>query len=1197
MAAIEQAVSGWRAALGAAAVSIDPRELAHYGMNMSEFAARELDVVLRPTSLDDVRSVIDVARATGVRVHPISTGRNWGFGSALPARGPVALVDLGGMDRIVDVDSRFRYAVIEPGVTQGQLAEHLTEQGSRLKLNVTGAGTATSIVGNVLDRGCGNLGARMDDLLGVEAVLGNGGVVRTGLWHLPSPGPVVHHYPPGLGPDLRGLFVQSGFGIVTKIVLRLHPVAPLTVVTFEVAQRRLAAVVDALWLAREDGVITGHLRITDGTDPIIRYFGNSDPAVWKVQAVLGGTRNMRAEAVRELRRRLDDSAGQFTAADTEEEQHSPENPQERLLAQARLGLVNGTPSDRLLNGFADKTGRTVAPGSVDLDRDRELPGMLCANVAVPFAGDQLAACSSIVRSAAEKARMPTSQLYERAGTTALFGLFPFYFDRRDADAVAAAHAYKDLLLRRLESEGIYPVRMDVDSIEQFIARTDDDFRRCVTAIKRALDPQDIISGRHTDTTESVATPPREQVITAVAETAAASAGENPYSSLPETIARRLESLSRTTRDLLPMVALLGPSVDVTEVAAVLSVPVMEVWSAVTEAMDSGLLTHADSELVFRPNQIREILSERLPASLRSDLLRRAGQALQATGAPIERIAYYLSLSDSEPDHASIAWLADTADRLIVRAPDLAVRLLHRAATVADLDAAVRSRMVRARIRALLWSGRAAEAEAVLRATLHNPGHDDEAELRWLLAQACQAQGRLTDAVSVAETTLSTMDLGTEHSGRFLGMCALNNFFLERFDAAERTGQRAISLGERGGDPLATGYGLMAVGAVRYTEGHLDEALEMSSRIRTVCADGTGSDQFDPYALYAHCLVELDRLTDAEAALKTAIGHNRRTRGVYLSPNLMAKARLHLLDGRWDDALSECAAVTQVPDMLGYAPIAQHIAALIGVHRGTVLPGPESLPAPDGRLGSTEYAQFGPWVTALVHESRGRRQQALDVLVSAYRERDGGMTTSTLYYIYPDIARLAVDVGDIGAARAVADAAAELLLRQPTASRQATALLCGGMADHAPDNVCTAARLFRQAGRPLYEAQALENAAVLLAAAGHRTKACQALDSAVELYTLLGASWDSARAVARVRPHGIRRGVRGPRNRPKSGWAALTETERKVAGQVAAGLSNAEIAAQMFLSHRTIQSHVSSILTKLDVRSRREIADRIIRSEP
>jgi DNA-binding CsgD family transcriptional regulator len=169
------------------------------------------------------------------------------------------------------------------------------------------------------------------------------------------------------------------------------------------------------------------------------------------------------------------------------------------------------------------------------------------------------------------------------------------------------------------------------------------------------------------------------------------------------------------------------------------------------------------------------------------------------------------------------------------------------------------------------------------------------------------------------------------------------------------------------------------------------------------------------------------------------------------------------------------------------------------------------------------------------------------------------------------------------------------LRRKTAGRTGTALLCRALAEGDPETLFAAARAFRQSGWPLYEAQAHENAAVLLAASGREAEARGALDTAIGLYGRMGASWDSARAAARVRPHGIRLGVRGRRNRPKSGWAALTDTERRVAALVTEGCSNADIAAQMFLSRRTIQSHVSNILAKLDLRSRREIAAAMPRS--
>ena len=87
-----------------------------------------------------------------------------------------------------------------------------------------------------------------------------------------------------------------------------------------------------------------------------------------------------------------------------------------------------------------------------------------------------------------------------------------------------------------------------------------------------------------------------------------------------------------------------------------------------------------------------------------------------------------------------------------------------------------------------------------------------------------------------------------------------------------------------------------------------------------------------------------------------------------------------------------------------------------------------------------------------------------------------------------------------------------------------------------------------------------------------------------------ADWDATRAEARMRPYGIRRGQRGPRDRrPATGWDALTPTELRVAFLVADGLSNPAIAAELFLSYRTVQTHVSHILAKLGARSRAEVA--------
>ena len=97
-----------------------------------------------------------------------------------------------------------------------------------------------------------------------------------------------------------------------------------------------------------------------------------------------------------------------------------------------------------------------------------------------------------------------------------------------------------------------------------------------------------------------------------------------------------------------------------------------------------------------------------------------------------------------------------------------------------------------------------------------------------------------------------------------------------------------------------------------------------------------------------------------------------------------------------------------------------------------------------------------------------------------------------------------------------------------------------------------------------------------------------LDEALQIYTGLGARWDVRRAGSRLRVLGIRPGVRGPRRRPATGWQALTAMELQVAELVAVGRSNRDIAAHLFISHRTVESHVSRILAKLQVASRWEV---------
>jgi DNA-binding CsgD family transcriptional regulator len=225
--------------------------------------------------------------------------------------------------------------------------------------------------------------------------------------------------------------------------------------------------------------------------------------------------------------------------------------------------------------------------------------------------------------------------------------------------------------------------------------------------------------------------------------------------------------------------------------------------------------------------------------------------------------------------------------------------------------------------------------------------------------------------------------------------------------------------------------------------------------------------------------------------------------------------------------------------------------------------------------------------SLDREQGGRRAEALAALTEAF----GGNIEEIeeIEDLFSDAVRLATETGDQDTARAMAGQAIALAADSQIPHRQANSLYCGGLLDHDAARLLAAAERYDDAGLPLQRAKALEAAATYFVDAEDRGPARTAFTDAVEVYASLGAAADVARLQAAFRAHGIRRGPHAKHRRARSGWDSLTETEIKIATLVEEGLSNPEIAAKLLLSRRTVATHVSHILKKLDVHSRTDIA--------
>jgi DNA-binding CsgD family transcriptional regulator len=133
----------------------------------------------------------------------------------------------------------------------------------------------------------------------------------------------------------------------------------------------------------------------------------------------------------------------------------------------------------------------------------------------------------------------------------------------------------------------------------------------------------------------------------------------------------------------------------------------------------------------------------------------------------------------------------------------------------------------------------------------------------------------------------------------------------------------------------------------------------------------------------------------------------------------------------------------------------------------------------------------------------------------------------------------------------------------------------------------AVELLDDGHRPLALASALEDLGAARVKSGSTQGGIEALERALTIYAQSGAGWDAGRVRSRLRVHGVRRRL-VTSEREETGWAAMTDSELAVARLVAQGLTNREVAEQLFVSPHTVSSHLRRVFAKLDINSRVEL---------
>jgi DNA-binding CsgD family transcriptional regulator/tetratricopeptide (TPR) repeat protein len=682
--------------------------------------------------------------------------------------------------------------------------------------------------------------------------------------------------------------------------------------------------------------------------------------------------------------------------------------------------------------------------------------------------------------------------------------------------------------------------------------------------------------------------------------------ESPLRGHPE-----LTELAPGTLALVEVAVVFEDAFCLDDVAAALGEPVGTLLPAIHELLAADVLVARGETVGFRDAELRAEVYVLVPEPVRATLHRTIGGVLLDRGGCDADAAKQLVKAARPGDRAVLAALDDIAAELVTRSPDAAAELaLHaleltepaddqrvpRAATAAEaLVAAGKVRVATelaertlalargpdqaaARLRLLLAAVRLLDGDpgpaAILLDQPGPSGHEPDGA-QWQLRAVLSDQGRPGPGGGRDEAELV----------RAVGLLARGDLA-----AAEATADVLLA-GVSGAGPL--GVGLAVLAWVAWCRGHLTTALHLGRAAVLRSAQGESPGRLAELALAA-MLLAVGELDEAAELLDRPGVPAGPLDALWEPVTLQLAARLQLATGRLDQAVTGSRQVLALAEERGtqvVVPLAHATLAQVAVLRGNLEEAAryDELTPPGTALLPTDRAALA-WSRAQLDGARYGPASVLRALTGGSAALPAGLEEPAAV----ELTRAALAVGDRGLAT-------ELAART---ERVATGNVGLGSlrvaAEHARGLVdADAARLDRAAEghrRPWSAASAHEDAGVVLLGAGDRVAARERFERALGSYRRAGAERDAGRVRARLRELGVRACHWSRSEHPNSGWASLTDAERRVAAAVAEGLTNRKAAERLFLSRHTVDFHLRQIFLKLGIRSRVELT-RLVVQEP